>query len=39
MNSIRLPLNIPLMEEESHTLTDLSGRIHAFYKEQKEKRK
>ena len=27
------------MEEESHAPTDLSGRIHAFCKEQKEKRK
>ena len=33
MNSVRLPLNIPLMEEESHTPADLSGRIHAFCKE------
>ena len=33
MSSIRLPLNIPSMEEESHALTDLSGRIHAFCKE------
>ena len=27
------------MEEESHVPTDLTGRIHAFCKEQKEKRK
>ena len=27
------------MEEESHAPTDLSGRIHAFCREQKEKRK
>ena len=39
MSSIRLPLNIPLMEEESRASTDLSGRIHAFCREQKEKRK
>ena len=39
MSSIRLPLNIPLTEEESHASTDLTGRIHVFCKEQKEKRK
>ena len=39
MSSVRLPLNIPLTEEESHAPTDLTGRIHAFCKEQKEKRK
>ena len=39
MSSVRLLLNIPLMEEESDAPTDLSGRIHAFCKEQKEKRK
>ena len=39
MSSVRLPLNIPSMEEESHAPTDLLGRIHAFCKEQKEKRK
>ena len=39
MSSVRLPLNIPTMEEESHAPTDLSGRIHAFYKEQKERKK
>ena len=38
MSSVRLPLNIPTMEEESHAPTDLSGRIHAFCKERKEKR-
>ena len=27
MSSVRLPLNIPSMEEESHAPTDLSGRI------------
>ena len=39
MNSVRLPLNIPSMEEESHSPTDLSGRMWAFCKEWKEKRK
>ena len=39
MSSVWLPLNIPLTEEESGAPTDLSGRIHAFCKEQKEKRK
>ena len=39
MSSVWLPLNIPLLEEETHAPTDLSGRIHAFCKEQKEKRK
>ena len=37
MSSVRLPLNIPSMEEESHAPTDLSGRIRAFCKEWKEK--
>ena len=39
MSSVRLPLNIPSMEEESHAPTDLLARIQAFCKEQKEKRK
>ena len=39
MSSVRLPLNIPSIEEESHAPTDLSGRIRAFCEEQKEKRK
>ena len=39
MSSVRLPLIIPLMEEELHAPTDLSGRIHAFCKEWKDKRK
>ena len=39
MSSVRLPLNIPSIEEESHTPTDLSGRVRAFCKERKEKRK
>ena len=38
MSSVQLSLNIPLMEEESHAPTDLSGRIYAFCKEQKEKK-
>ena len=36
---MRLPLNIPSIEEESHVPIDLSSRIWAFCKEQKEKRK
>ena len=39
MSSVRLPLNIPSLEDESHTPTDLSSRIQAFCKEWKEKRK
>ena len=39
MNSVRLPLNIPLMKEESCMPTDLKKRIHRFCKEQKEKRR
>ena len=39
MNSVRLPLSIPSMEEESCAPTDLSGRIQTFCKEWKEKRK
>ena len=38
MSSIRLTLNIPSIEEESHVPTDLSGRIYAFCRERKEKR-
>ena len=37
MSSVRLPLNIPSVEEESHAPTDLSDRIQAFCKERKEK--
>ena len=33
MSSVRIPFNIPSMEEESHVPTDLSGRIGAFCKE------
>ena len=33
MSSVRLPLNIPSMEEESHTSTDLTRRINMFCKE------
>ena len=39
MSSVRLPLNIPSLEDESHAPTDLSNRIWAFCKEWKEKRK
>ena len=39
MSSVRLPLNIPSLEDESHVPTDLSSRIWAFCKDQKEKRK
>ena len=39
MSSVRLPLNIPSMEEESHAPTDLSSIIQAFCREWKEKRK
>ena len=39
MSSVRLPLNIPSLEEESQAPTDLSSRIRAFCKEWNEKRK
>ena len=39
MSSVRLPLNIPSVEDGSHAPTDLSSRIWAFCKEWKEKRK
>ena len=39
MSSVRLPVNIPSLEDESHAPTDLSSRIWAFCKEWKEKRK
>ena len=39
MGSVRLPLNIPPLEDESQASTDLSSRIQTFCKEQKEKRK
>ena len=39
MSSVRLPLNIPVMEEESYAPTYLPGRIYTFCKEWKEKRK
>ena len=39
MSSVRLPLNIPSLEDESHAPTDLLSRIWAFCKEWKEKRK
>ena len=38
MSSVWLPLNIPLTEEESCAPTDITGRIHVFCKEQKEKK-
>ena len=39
MSSVWLPLNIPLMEEGSHTPTDVTKRIHMFCKDQKERRR
>ena len=39
MSSVRLPLNIPSLEDESHAPTGLSTRIWAFCREWKEKRK
>ena len=39
MSSVRLPLNIPSIEDESHAPTNLSNRIQTFCKEWKEKRK
>ena len=39
MCNVRLPLNIPSLEDESHAATNLSSRIWAFCKEWKEKRK
>ena len=39
MSSVILPLNIPSLEDKSHAPTDLSSRIWAFCKEEKEKRK
>ena len=39
MNSVRLPLNIPSFEDESHGFTNLPKRIHAFCQERKDKRK
>ena len=33
MSSVQLPLNIPSMEEESHTSADLTRRINTFCKE------
>ena len=39
MSSMRLPLNIPLLEDESCASTNLPNRIQAFCQEQKEKRK
>ena len=39
MSSVRLPLNIPLLENESCASTNFSNRIQAFCQELKEKRK
>ena len=39
MSSVRLPLNIPSLEDESHAPINLSNRIWAFCQEWKEKRK
>ena len=39
IDSVRLPSKIPSIEEESFTSTDLTRRINAFCKEQKEKRR
>ena len=39
MSSVRLPLNIPSLEDESHAPTTLSNTIQAFCQEWKEKRK
>ena len=39
MNSMRLPLNIPLLEDELCASTNLPNRIQAFCQEWKEKRK
>ena len=33
MGSVQLPMNIPSMDEESHTSTNLTRRIHVFCKE------
>ena len=39
MGSVWLPLNVPLMEEESHASSDLTRRINIFCKEWKERRR
>ena len=39
MSSMRLPLNIPLLEDESCASTNLPNRIQAFCQEWKEKRR
>ena len=39
MSSVRLPLNIPLLEDESCASTNLPNRIQAFCQEWKEKRR
>ena len=35
MGSVWLPLNIPLMEEESHASSDLTRRINIFVRNEK----
>ena len=39
MSSVKLPLNIPISEDESCASTNLPNRIQAFCQDQKEKRK
>ena len=39
MSSMRLPLNLPSLEDESHASTNLPNRTQAFCQEWKEKRK
>ena len=39
MDSVRLPLNTPLLEDGSHVSSELARRINIFCKEQKERRK
>ena len=39
MSSVRLPLDTPSKEDESHGATDLPKRIQVFCQERKEKRK
>ena len=39
MSSVRLPLNIPSLEDGSYTSTNLLNKIQTFCQEQKEKRR
>ena len=39
MGGVRLPSNIPLLEEGSHASSDLTRRVHMLCKEQKERRR